>query len=111
MSNQFSGAHISREIFNHLVDLAELELDEGQAAYLLAQMNAQLNAINALVSIPLDAAITGSTHGVSYGSETRPALRADQPDPFKDSAAIVAGSPQHEDGYIVVPDIPHTTLE
>lgn len=111
MSNDTGGAHISRETFNHLVDLAELELNEEQSAYLLQQMNAQLEAVRELGSIPLGDAAPGSTHGVAYLSETRPALRADEVQSFADPSAIVAQSPQHEAGYIAAPDIPHTTLD
>lgn len=111
MSDHPSGAHISRETFDHLVDLAELELNEKESVYLLAQMNAQLKAVRELESIPLSENTMGSTHGVVYKSETTPPLRSDQPESFQESAEIITQSPQHDDGYIIVPDIPHTTLE
>ncbi len=102
---------ISPEIFNHMVELAALELTPEEAAYLRAQLNKQLQAVHALQAIPLDEDTPIASHGVSYTPEISPAPRADEwhPDPNRED--IIAQMPAVEDGYIVVPDIPHEELE
>jgi len=102
---------ITREVFNHLVQLAAFELSEDQAQYLLKELNRQLEAIHELENIPLTDETPVTSHGVPYSSLTKPALREDQWQPFPTPEDIVARAPQIQDGYFVVPDIPHTTLE
>ncbi len=102
---------ISQETFDHLVGLAALELDEQQAAYLRRELNNQLDAIRELEAIPLDDTIRITSHGVPYTLETSPALREDDWRPHPNPAEILSQAPDVEGGYIVVPDIPHTTLE
>lgn len=102
---------IDPELFAHLVDLAALELDAAEAEYIRNQLNNQLKAINELEAIPLDDSTGLASHGVPYTPQISPALRPDEwlPNPAAD--AILGQAPQTEDRYIVVPDIPHTTLE
>jgi len=69
---------ISRETFDHLVELAALELSEDESDYLLTELNN---------------------------------LRKDDWDACEDADAIIDQSPVVDDGFIIVPDIPHTTLE
>jgi len=102
---------ISVEIFDHLVDLAALELSSEQADYLRRQLNNQMASIHELEAVPLDGDIPISLHGVPYNDQNSAQPRADEWIPCKDSAAILAQAPEVEDGYIVVPDIPHTTLK
>jgi aspartyl/glutamyl-tRNA(Asn/Gln) amidotransferase C subunit len=102
---------IDRETFDHLVDLAALELDQSQAEYLLRELNNQLKAIRELAAIPLDESVPPSLHGVTYGGEISPEPRQDTWAPYPDPAEILAQAPEVREGYIVVPDIPHTTLE
>lgn len=102
---------ISIEVFNRLVELAAMELSEEQAAYLHQQLNNQLRAIHELASIPIDIAIEPNLHGVPYLTDARPALREDTWLPFENPSSILSQVPQYEDGYIVVPDIPHITLK
>ena len=102
---------ISPEIYNHLVDLAALELDEEQAAYLRNELNNQLSAIRELEAIQLDDDVPLASHGVPYDEKNSPALRKDEWQACPDVKDITAQAPQFEDGYLVVPDIPHTTLE
>ena len=103
--------NISRETFDHLVDLAEFKLEESEAAYLLKEMNAQLGAIDQLAAIDLDESVQPAARGVPYPAERRQALREDEPETFGDPESINRQAPEARDGYIVVPDIPHTTLE
>ena len=102
---------ITREIFDHLVDLAEFKLDEKESQYLLKEMNAQLGAIGQLAAIEIEDGLPPVSRGVPYPPERKQPLRDDKEVPFDDSARIIAQAPELEDGYIVVPDIPHTTLE
>lgn len=102
---------ITPEIFEHLVKLAALELDAEESEYIRQQLNNQLKAVRELEAIPLEAGAEISSHGVPYPPEISPAPRADEWKPYPDVAELLAQAPQVEDGYIVVPDIPHTTLE
>ena len=102
---------ITPEIFDHLVKLAALELDADQSAYLRRELNSQLSAIRELAAIQLDDDLPLASHGVPYDQHSSPALRADEWRPCEDVQAITEQAPQFEDGYLVVPDIPHTTLE
>ena len=47
----------------------------------------------------------------SCAAATSPAPRADEWRPYLDVADLLAQAPQLDERYIVVPDIPHTTLE
>ncbi len=102
---------ITPEIFEHLVDLAALELDETQAEYLRKQLNNQLKAIHELEAIPIDASLPASLHGVPFEAAQSAAPRADEWKPSPHVKDILSQAPELEDGYIVVPDIPHTTLK
>jgi aspartyl-tRNA(Asn)/glutamyl-tRNA(Gln) amidotransferase subunit C len=101
---------ISPELFKHLVHLAALELDEREGEYLRRQLNNQLKSIEELLAIPVDETTPLAAHGVTYTSEISQEVRQDEwlPDPA--SAEIVRLAPESEDGYIVVPEIPHTDL-
>ena len=96
--------------FAHLVDLAALELDPEQAEYLRRELNNQLKAIHELEAIPLDSDTSSTTHGVPYTPHTTPAMRSDEWIPNPHPEDILAQAPHAEDGYIVVPDIPHEEL-
>jgi aspartyl-tRNA(Asn)/glutamyl-tRNA(Gln) amidotransferase subunit C len=102
---------ITPEIFQHLVQLAALELTPDEGEYIRRQLNNQLKVIQELEAIPLDAGITITSHGVPYTAQNSPAPRADEWIPYPDVEELLAQAPQVEDRYIVVPDIPHTTLE
>lgn len=102
---------ITPEMFDHLVKLAALELDEEQAAYLRRELNLQLSAIRELAAIELDVDVPAALHGVPYDAGSRPPLRQDAWQACEEAEAIMRQAPQFEGGYLVVPDIPHTTLE
>lgn len=102
---------ITIEVFNHLVSLAALELDETQAQYLRHELNQQLKAIHELAAIPLDADLEISAHGVAYTKQSSPLLRKDDWIPFADTNEILAQFPQIEDRFVIVPDIPHEKLD
>lgn len=102
---------ITPETFAHLVKLAALELDKEQAEYLRKELNSQLNAICELEAIPLDNELHATSHGVPYAQEIKPALRNDRIISCPNPSEIIAQMPESQDGYVVVPDIPQTTLE
>ncbi len=102
---------ITPQVFEHLVDLAALDLDEEEAEYLRRELNNQLSAIRELETIQLPDDLTSAAHGVPYPSERRQALRPDRHEPFGGSAEILALAPQLDEGCVIVPEIPHTTLE
>ena len=102
---------ITIDIFNHLVTLAALELDEKQATYLRRELNQQLKAIHELEAIPLEDDINVTTHGVSYNLANSPALREDTWQPHLNPDEILAQAPQVDEHYIIVPDIPHEKLD
>jgi aspartyl-tRNA(Asn)/glutamyl-tRNA(Gln) amidotransferase subunit C len=102
---------ITPQVFDHLVSLAALELDPQEAQYLRRELNQQLAAVRELEAIRLPDDLPLAAHGVPYPPERRQALRPDRHAPFGDSQAIVDLAPQVEDNSVVVPDIPHITLE
>ncbi len=106
---------ISPEVFEHLARLAALELDAQEAEYLREQLNQQLKAIHELEAIPFEANTPITSHGVPYTAATTPPTRLDEPrpDPAPERALaskILAQAPEFDDGYIIVPEIPHTEL-
>jgi len=102
---------ISAELFDHLVQLAALELSPQEAEYLLGQLNKQLKAIHELEAIPIDQDTPIASHGVPYTPQISPPIRSDTWVACPDPEEILAQAPETEEGYIVVPDIPHTDLE
>ncbi|HLD94086.1 MAG TPA: Asp-tRNA(Asn)/Glu-tRNA(Gln) amidotransferase subunit GatC [Anaerolineales bacterium] len=104
-------SEISKELFEHLVELAALGLKPEEAEYLHNELNKQLNVIEELASISLDDSISAASHGVPYSASIRPPLREDQIIPSGISTEILDQTPETEAGYIVVPKIPHETLE
>lgn len=101
---------ISKEVFDHLVELAALELETEEAEYLRSELNDQLNAIRELEAIRIPEGTPITSHGVPYTTEIRAPLRADEVEPCPEADDIVAGAPEVEDRYIVVPDIPHEQI-
>lgn len=102
---------ITPELFNHLVELAALELNPAEAEYLRRELNNQLKAIHELEAIPLDPNTPVASHGVRYTPETSPALRQDAIQSHPNPAQLLATAPETADGYIVVPEIPHQELK
>lgn len=101
---------ITSDIFNHLVDLAALELGPDEGEYLRRQLNGQLKAVRELEAIETGE-IPITSHGVPYTPAISPSLRSDRASPFLDPDAILDQAPEVEGRYIVVPDIPHEDLE
>ncbi len=101
---------ITAEIFDHLVELAALELEPDEAEYLRAQLNSQLTAIRELEAMVIDPGVGITSHGVPYTPEMRAAPRADTVSSSDLADAILKQAPEVDGRYLVVPDIPHTEL-
>jgi aspartyl/glutamyl-tRNA(Asn/Gln) amidotransferase C subunit len=101
---------IDRETFEHLIDLAALALDAEEAEYLRRELNNQLDAIRELEAIALDPETPVTSHGVPYTRDISPAVREDAWVACPNPDEILAQAPEVEEGYIVVPDIPHEEL-
>jgi aspartyl/glutamyl-tRNA(Asn/Gln) amidotransferase C subunit len=101
---------ITPELFQHLVHLAALELTPAEAEYLRGELNHQLKAIQELEAIPLEAGTPPAAHGVPYTSATSPAIRPDVWAPHPHPEAILKQAPDSAEGYIIVPEIPHTEI-
>ena len=102
---------ITPELFNHLVQLAALELTPEESEYLRGQLNNQLKAIHELEAIPLDENLPVTSHGVPYTPWISQPPREDAWQACENPDEILAQAPQIEDDYIIVPDIPHTKLD
>ena len=102
---------INPALFNHLAELAALELSEKESEYLRAELNNQLKSIRELETIPLDEKTEITSHGIPYTSEIIPPIRKDVWMPDSNPDEILKQAPDVEDRYIIVPDIPHTDLE
>ena len=104
------GEAISPEIFDHLVQLAALELKPEEASYLRRELNNQLKAVHELESIPLEGSTALTSHGVPYTAQTTPPPRSDEWVPYPRPQDILAQAPETDENFIVVPEIPHETL-
>ena len=102
---------ITPELFAHLVELAALELTPEESEYLRQQLNGQLKAIHDLERIPIPDDVPPAAHGVPYPAALRLALRADETHLSAAAEKILGQAPEVEEGYFVVPEIPHTDLE
>jgi len=102
---------ITYDLFQQLVQLAALELAPDEAEYLRAQLNNQLKAIHELEAIPLGKEIPITSHGIPYTDQISPELREDEWIPDPSPKEILKSAPEIDDGYILVPDIPHIDLE
>jgi aspartyl/glutamyl-tRNA(Asn/Gln) amidotransferase C subunit len=101
---------ITREIFEGMVKLAALDLDKAEAEYLRRELNSQLTAIDDLNAIPLDADTPIASHGVPYTQAMSAGIRLDEWRPWDNPEKIIDQSPENEDRFFVVPDIPHEDL-
>ena len=99
---------ITREMFDKLVSLAALELDEKESEYLRTELNHQLAAVKELSEIPIDEDVQPSLHGIDCQGNPP---RKDEWQPFPDPDAILALAPEREGRYFVVPEIAHLSEE
>jgi aspartyl/glutamyl-tRNA(Asn/Gln) amidotransferase C subunit len=102
---------ITPQLFDQLVQLAALELSPEEVEFLRHELNNQMKAIDELEAIPLDESTPITSHGVPYTPQTTPQRRTDEWVACPNPEEILAQAPEAEDGYVIVPDIPHTDLE
>ncbi len=102
---------ISPQLFEHLLQLAALEFSPQEGEYLRRELNRQLHAIHELEAIPLTDDLSITSHGVPFIPEISPPLREDSWNECPFPEEIVSQAPEVEDGYVIVPDIPHTELD
>ncbi len=110
-SRRLDQGRITPEIFEHLVELAALELSPDEADYLRRELNGQLKAIHELESIKVEDSLPITSHGVPYRGGLAPAFREDVWSPGELADDILGQAPELEGRYVVVPDIPHRELE
>jgi aspartyl/glutamyl-tRNA(Asn/Gln) amidotransferase C subunit len=101
---------ITPSIFDHLEELAALELADDEREYLRRELNSQLKAIRELEAITVDPATPITSHGVPYSPVISAAPRTDEAVTCPEADEILAQAPETDGRYIVVPDIPHTDL-
>lgn len=102
---------ISPEVFNHLVNLAALELSAQESETMRLQLNNQLKSVREMLAIPLEDAAPIASRGVEYPAEASPALRPDAAHPHPAPARLLQGAPEVAEGYLVVPETPHQDLK
>jgi aspartyl-tRNA(Asn)/glutamyl-tRNA(Gln) amidotransferase subunit C len=102
---------ITEQIFDHLVQLAALELEPEEARYLRRELNNQLRVIRELEAIEAAGEVPITSHGVPYTPGMSAPPRPDVARTSEEADDILAQAPESEGRYIVVPDIPHTDLE
>ncbi len=111
MNDEKTDQPIMPDLFNHLVELAALDLSQEEAEYLRQELNHQMKAIEELEAIPLGDETAITSHGVPYTPQITPAARSDEWIACPNPGEILAQAPEAKDGYVIVPDIPHTDLE
>jgi aspartyl-tRNA(Asn)/glutamyl-tRNA(Gln) amidotransferase subunit C len=102
---------ITPELFRHLVELAALELNPEETEYLRREMNNQLKSIHELVSIPIDSESPIASHGIPYSASISACIRPDKWYAYLEPGKLLAQAPETDEGYIVVPEIPHKDLD
>ena len=101
---------ITRDVFDKIVELAALELEEEEAEYIRRQLNDQLAAIAELEAVPLSEDTPPAAHGVPFTAEVSAPARKDIHAPFQKPEDILEVAPEEEDRYFITPDIPHEDL-
>jgi aspartyl/glutamyl-tRNA(Asn/Gln) amidotransferase C subunit len=102
---------ITPDIFWHLVELAALELTTEEAEYLRKEMNNQLRSIHELVAIPIESEVPIASHGIPYNESNSASIRQDVWRPYLETGKILSQAPETDEGYVVVPEIPHKDLD
>jgi aspartyl-tRNA(Asn)/glutamyl-tRNA(Gln) amidotransferase subunit C len=111
MQEEKMSDEITPDLFSHLVELAAMELNPDEAEYLRKEMNNQLKAIHELVAIPIDSELPIASHGIPYSASISANIRPDEWNAYLDPGKLLAQAPEIDDGYIVVPEIPHKDLD
>ena len=91
---------ISPEAFEKIVDMAAFALEPEEKAYLLDQLNLQLQSVQELLDISLEDEIDLPKKHIPRVGDTP---RADEWQAFDKPRVIVERAPQNEDGMFLVP--------
>jgi aspartyl/glutamyl-tRNA(Asn/Gln) amidotransferase C subunit len=110
ISGEYMADSINKEVFEHLVELAALELTPEESEYLRHELNNQLKAIHELEAIPLDSHVKVTLHGIAYTPAISAPIRNDELSSYPFSDDIMKQVPDAEGGYIIVPEIPEEEL-
>lgn len=102
---------ITKEVFEHLVNLAAMELTEDEAEYIMEQLNNQLSSIDELSQIKVEESVQPAAHGVPYSNNLSAGVREDVVNKFPNPDDILAGAPRVEDRYFIVPGVKHENLD
>ena len=102
---------ITPELFAHLLQLAALELSPEEGEYLRKEMNNQLRSIRELGAIKVDSSLPMEPHGIPYPEANSPKGRRDSWRAYPAPEKLLSQAPETDEGYIVVPEIPHKDLE
>ena len=89
MKKMDNSEKITQEVFEHLVKLASLQLDQSEADYLRRELNHQLQAIQELEAIPIPDGLKVTVHGIPYPANNTEDLREDLVQPFMHSGEYI----------------------
>ncbi len=92
---------ISPEAFERIVDMAAFALEPDEKAYLLDQLNLQLQSVQELLDVPLEEENAFPKKQIPRVGDTH---RVDQWQAFEKPRTIVERAPQNEDGMFLVPE-------
>jgi Asp-tRNA(Asn)/Glu-tRNA(Gln) amidotransferase C subunit len=92
---------ISPEVFEKIVDMAAFALEAKEKAYLLEELNHQLQSVQELLDIPLEESSSSSLINIPRVGDMP---RRDEWQAFDVPRGIIERAPQHEDGMILVPE-------
>ena len=101
---------ITPEVFAHLLQLAALELDAEENEYLRKEMNNQLRAMKELGAIKVESSLPLEPHGIPYPEANSPKRRMDNWLAYPSPEKLLSQAPEVDEGYIIVPEIPHKDL-
>ena len=92
---------ISPEAFEKIIDMAAFALEPEEKAYLLEELNHQLQSVQELLDIPLEESSASSLNEIPRVGDVP---RQDKWQAFDAPRGIVEHAPQNEDGMFLVPE-------
>jgi Asp-tRNA(Asn)/Glu-tRNA(Gln) amidotransferase C subunit len=92
---------ISPEAFEKIIEMAAFSLDGEEKAYLLEQLNHQLQSVQELLNIPLEDETESPLARIPRVGDQP---RSDDWQAFEKPREIIAMATQNEDGMILVPE-------
>jgi len=92
---------ITPEAFEKIVEMVAFDLEPQEKAYLLEQLNHQLQSVQELLDIPLENDVDLSFNKIPRVGDVP---RQDKWQAFDQARGIIERAPQNEDGMILVPE-------